>query len=49
MPSASELDIVSTRCQQIAELAKQSPQMGFISLAHHIDVRWLHERRAWMD
>ena len=43
MPSASELDIVSTRCQQIAELAKQSPQMGFTSLAHHIDVRWLHE------
>ena len=43
MPSASELDFVSTRCQQIAELAKQSPQMGFTSLAHHIDVRWLHE------
>jgi RNA-directed DNA polymerase len=43
MPSASELDFVSTRCQQIAELAKQSPRMGFTSLAHHIDVRWLHE------
>ena len=26
-----------------AELAKQSPEMGFTSLAHHIDVRWLHE------
>ena len=26
MPSASELDFVSTRCEQIAELAKRSPQ-----------------------
>jgi group II intron reverse transcriptase/maturase len=43
MPSASELDYVSTKQQQIAELAKQSPQMGFTSLAHHIDLRWLHE------
>ena len=43
MASASELDPVSTRCQRIAELAKQSPQMGFTSLAHHIDLRWLYE------
>ena len=41
MPSASELDYVSTKRQRIAELAKQSPQMGFTSLAHHIDLRWL--------
>jgi len=34
---------VSTKQQQIAELAKQSPHMGFTSLAHHIDLRWLHE------
>ncbi len=43
MASASELDPVSTRCQRIAELAKQSPQMGFTSLAHHIDLHWLQE------
>src|SRR6516162_5355392 len=24
-------------------MAKQSPQMGFTSPAHHIDLRWLHE------
>ena len=43
MTSASELDFVSTKQQQIAELAKQNPHMGFTSLAHHIDLRWLHE------
>jgi group II intron reverse transcriptase/maturase len=43
MASASELDPVSTKQQRIAELAKQSPQMGFTSLAHHIDLRWLYE------
>jgi RNA-directed DNA polymerase len=42
MPSASELDPVSTKQQRIAELAKQSPHMGFTSLAHHIDLRWLY-------
>jgi RNA-directed DNA polymerase len=43
MASASELDPVSTKQQRIAELARQSPQMGFTSLAHHIDLHWLHE------
>jgi RNA-directed DNA polymerase len=43
MAGASELDPVLTKQQRIAELAKQSPQMGFTSLAHHIDLRWLHE------
>lgn len=43
MASASELDPVSTKQQRIAELAKQSPQMGFTSLAHHLDLRWLYE------
>jgi RNA-directed DNA polymerase len=43
MASASELDPVSTKQQRIAELAKQSPHMGFTSLAHHMDLRWLHE------
>ncbi len=43
MTGASEPDYVSTRQQQIAELAKQDPQRGLFSLAHHIDFRWLHE------
>lgn len=43
MAGALEPDYVSTRQQQIAELAKQDPQRGLFSLAHHIDLRWLHE------
>ena len=43
MAGASELDPVLTKQQRIAELAKQSPHMGFTSLAHHIDLRWLYE------
>jgi RNA-directed DNA polymerase len=43
MAGASNLDTVSTRQQRIAELAKQSPQMGFTSLNHHIDLAWLYE------
>ncbi len=43
MAGALNLDLVSTRQQRIAELAKQSPQMGFTSLNHHIDRAWLYE------
>ena len=43
MAGTSNLDTVSTRRQRIAELAKQSPQMGFTSLNHHIDLAWLEE------
>jgi RNA-directed DNA polymerase len=43
MAGASNLGTVSTRQQRIAELAKQSPQMGFTSLNHHIDLAWLYE------
>jgi RNA-directed DNA polymerase len=28
--------------QRIVELAKQAPTMSFTTLAHHIDVQWLH-------
>jgi RNA-directed DNA polymerase len=42
MAGASEPDPVSTKCQQIAALATQCPQMGLTSLAHHIDLRWLY-------
>jgi len=41
MAGASKPDVVSTKQQQIAELAKQCPEMGFTSLAHHIDLVWL--------
>lgn len=34
---------VLTKLYRIADLAKESPQMAFTSLAHHIDVAWLHE------
>jgi group II intron reverse transcriptase/maturase len=41
MAGASKLDPVFTRQQRIAVLAKQSPQMGFTSLNHHLDLAWL--------
>jgi group II intron reverse transcriptase/maturase len=41
MAGASEPDPVSTKQQRIAELAKQSPQMGFTSLNHHLDLVWM--------
>jgi RNA-directed DNA polymerase len=48
---ASNSGIVSTRQRRIAELARQSPQMGFTSLNHPIDLAWLHEayRRTRKD
>jgi RNA-directed DNA polymerase len=51
MVSASKLGTVSTRLQRIAELARQSPQMGFTSLAYLIDTDWLYEayRRTRKD
>jgi RNA-directed DNA polymerase len=43
MPGALEPDPVSTKQQRIAQLAQQAPSMGFFSLAHHMDLRWLYE------
>jgi RNA-directed DNA polymerase len=43
MAGASEPGSVFTKQQRIAELAKQAPQMGFTSLNHHLDLRWLGE------
>jgi hypothetical protein len=37
------LSTVSTKQQRVATLAKQSPQMGFTSLAHLMDIDWLKE------
>ncbi len=44
-------EIVSTRQQRIAELAKRDPQRGLTSLNHHLDLPWLHEayRRTRKD
>lgn len=36
---------VSTKLQQIAKLAQKMPDRPLLTLAHHIDIRWLHE--AW--
>jgi len=51
MTETSNFGIVSTRQQRIAELAKQSSQMGFTSLNHHLDLAWLEEayRRTRKD
>ena len=34
---------VSLKQGRIATLAKQSPEMGFTSLIHHLDIEWLCE------
>ena len=51
MAGASEPVDVSTKQQRIAELARQSPEMGFTSLAYFIDIDWLREayRRTRKD
>ena len=51
MAGASEPVDVSTKQQRIAELARRSPEMGFTSLAHFIDIDWLYEayRRTRKD
>jgi RNA-directed DNA polymerase len=51
MAGASEPVDVSTKQQRIAHLARQSPQMGFTSLAHFTDINWLLEayRRTRKD
>jgi RNA-directed DNA polymerase len=43
MAGAQQPDPVSTKQQRLAELAKQSPQLGFTSLNHHLDLIWLVE------
>jgi RNA-directed DNA polymerase len=51
MPGTPGPDPISTRRQRIAELARQSPQAAFTTLAHHIDIDWLTEayRRTRKD
>src|SRR5580704_16133041 len=42
---------ISPKIERIAALAKQSPQMSFTTLAHHVDIDWLREayRRTRKD
>jgi len=43
MPGAQKPENVSTRQQRIAERAQRSPELGFTSLAHLIDLDWLYQ------
>jgi RNA-directed DNA polymerase len=43
MAGAQKPVYVSTRQQRIAEIAGQRPELEFTSLAHLIDILWLHE------
>jgi group II intron reverse transcriptase/maturase len=51
MTETSSSTIVSTRLERIAKLAREAPEMALTTLAHHIDVAWLHEayRRTRKD
>ena len=42
---------VCTKLERIAELAKRAPTMKLRTLAHHIDIDWMHEayRRTRKD
>ena|SRR5688572_1923165 len=42
MQRTPTLDNVSTKLQRIAELARKAPTMAIRTLAHHIDVAFLH-------
>lgn len=43
MPSLPALTSVSTKQQRIAQLAQQMPHVQLRSVAHHIDLDWMHE------
>lgn len=51
MTRTSEREIISTKQQKIANLARQAPEMVLTTLAHHIDLTWLEEayRRTRKD
>jgi retron-type reverse transcriptase len=42
-------DPVSTKMGQIATNARNLPQVSFTSLAHHVDLEWLHEAYKSLD
>src|SRR5207244_2412073 len=43
MVEISDSEVISTRAERIAKLAKQAPSMVIKTLAHHLDVTWLRE------
>ena len=43
MAGASKPLTVPTKQQRIAELARQSSEMGFTSLAYFMDINWLSQ------
>jgi RNA-directed DNA polymerase len=43
MTETSSSTTVSTKLERIAKLAREAPDMALTTLAHHIDVPWLHE------
>src|SRR5690606_27966925 len=43
MKETSSSQIVSTKLQRIAKLAKEMPDVVLTTLSHHIDVEWLRE------
>jgi len=43
MTRTLDREIISTKQQKIAELARGAPQMVLLTLAHHIDLVWLEE------
>ncbi len=51
MTETSDSEMVSTRQQRIAQLAKQMPEKGLTSLNQHLDLAWLREayRRTRKD
>ena len=51
MTGTSSPSTISTKLQQVAELAKGAPELVFTTLAHHIDIEWLREayRRTRKD
>ena len=38
-------ELISTRREKLAELARSNPQLVLTTIAHHIDLDWLQE--AW--
>lgn len=43
MTRTSSLELISTRQEKIARLAREAPEMVLTTLAHHIDLEWLKE------
>ena len=43
MNETSDSEVVSTKTERIAKLARQAPGMVIKTLAHHVDATWLHE------